>query len=76
MPHISVKCYPKHLTKAQLDAYVGDIARVTREHLKATDDVISVSYAEVPAEDWKSKVYDKEIKPNLATLAKKPGYEM
>ena len=41
-----------------------------------SDPVGAVSYAEVPAEDWKSKVYDKEIKPNLATLAKKPGYEM
>ena len=76
MPHISVKCYPKNLSKAQLDAYVADITRVTKEHLKATDDVISVSYAEVPAEDWKAKVYDTEIKPNLGTLAKKPGYEM
>ncbi len=76
MPHISVKCYPKNLTRDEIDAYVADIARVTKEHLKSSDAAISVSYAEVPAEDWKSKVYDTEIKPNLASLAKKPGYEM
>ena len=76
MPHISVKCYPKNLTKEQLDAYVADIVRVTGDRLGTPADAISVSYAEIPAEDWKDKVYDPEIKPNLGRLAKKPGYEM
>ena len=29
MPHISVKCHPKNITKAQLDAYAKDLAVVT-----------------------------------------------
>lgn len=76
MPHIAVKCYPRGLTKAQLDAFVADISRAVQTHLKAGDEYISVSYDEIPAEEWKSKVYDPEIKPNLSSLAKKPGYEM
>ena len=76
MPHISVKCYPKNLAPAELDAYVKELAAVTSKHLKADDSFISVDYAEIPAEEWKAKVYDPEIKARIDSLAKKPGYEM
>ena len=76
MPHISVKCYPKNLSEEELADYVRELAAVTSRHLKADDGYISVDYAEVPADEWKEKVYDPEIKARLDRLAKKPGYEM
>lgn len=76
MPHIAVKCYPRNLTKPQLDAFISDLEGVVQKHLKAGSEYISVSYDEIPADEWKAKVYDPVIKPNLDTLAKKPGYEM
>ncbi len=76
MPHISVKCYPKHLTKKEMEAFVEDLTHVAEKHLKATEDFVSISYQEIPAEQWKDEVYDKEIRLNMDQLAKKPGYEM
>lgn len=76
MPHINVKCYPKHLSEQQMKDFIADLTNVTQKHLKATEDSISISYEEIPAEQWKNEVFDKEIKPNIGKLAKDPGYDM
>ncbi|MEE3383973.1 MAG: tautomerase PptA [Prevotella sp.] len=76
MPHINVKCYPKHLTEKQMSDFVSELTQVIEKHLSATDESISISYEEIPAEQWKDQVFDKEIRPNMGTLAKKPGYDM
>jgi len=76
MPHINVKCYPKHLSEQQMKDFIADLTNVTQKHLNASEDSISISYEEIPAEQWKNKVFDKEIKPNIGKLAKDPGYDM
>lgn len=76
MPHINVKCYPKHLSEQQMKDFIADLTSLTQKHLNATDESISISYEEIPAEQWKDKVFDKEIKPNKGKLAKEPGYDM
>ena len=76
MPHINIKCYPKHLTENEMKSFITDLTQLTEKHLKASENYVSISYTEIPAEQWKEEVYDKEIRPNLGTLAKEPGYDM
>lgn len=76
MPHISIKGYPKNLSETELQGLSEAVCAVIREHLKTTDKSISIAYQEVEPEQWKSTVYDKEIKPALDSLLKQPGYEM
>lgn len=37
---------------------------------------ISISIEEVDPKDWKKQVYDREIKPKLDRLYKKPEYKL
>ena len=79
MPHINIKCYPKHLTENEMNSFITELTQLAEKHekhLKASENYVSISYTEIPAEQWKEEVYDKEIRPNLGTLAKDPGYEM
>lgn len=76
MPHIAIKGYPKNLSETELQNLSEAVCAVIREHLKTTDKSISIAYQEVEPEQWKAMVYDKEIKPVLDSLLKKPGYEM
>ena len=76
MPHINIKCYPKHLTENEMKAFVADLTQLAEKHLKATEEYISISYTEIPADKWKDEVFDKEIRPNIGKLAKDPGYNM
>ncbi len=76
MPHIDIKCYPKHLTESEMKAFITELTQVAGKHLKSGDDSISISYKEIPAEQWKAEVFDKEIRPNIGKLAKDPGYDM
>lgn len=76
MPHFNIKCYPKHLSDQEFKNFVDDLTQLAAKHLKAEEEYISINYTEIPAELWKDEVYDKEIKPNMEHLAKKPGYQM
>jgi 4-oxalocrotonate tautomerase len=76
MPHIDIKCYPKHLTPEQFKSFINELTALAVKDLKAQPSDVSINYTEIPAEDWKSEVYDKEIAPNMDYLAKKPGYTM
>ena len=76
MPHINIKCYPKHLTENEMKYFITELTQLAEKHLKASENYVSISYTEIPAEQWKEEVYDKEIRPNLGTLAKEPGYDM
>lgn len=75
MPHISIKCYPKHLSKEQFTRFTEELTTLVEKHLSASEGDISVDYREIPAEKWKD-VYDNDIKPRMEQLLKKPGYEM
>ncbi|RPH22515.1 tautomerase PptA [Buttiauxella warmboldiae] len=76
MPHITVKHYPRELTDEQKQALASDICAVLRKHFNSSDESLSVALTPVEKERWKEDVYDKEISPQLATLAKKPGYSL
>lgn len=76
MPHIDIKCYPKHLTTAEFDALIHDLTLLAVTHLHANEGDISINYTEVPAQEWKSRVWDREILPQIEHLAKKPGYTL
>lgn len=75
MPHISIKCYPKHLGDAQLARFSEELTALVCRHLSASDGDVSVDYREIPAEEWKT-VYDNDIRPRMDRLLKKPGYSM
>lgn len=76
MPHINIKCYPKHLTESEMKAFVEDLTQLAGKHLKSGEEYISISYTEIPADKWKDEVFDKEIRPNIDKLAKDPGSDM
>lgn len=76
MPHITVKHFPRELTDEQKQDLAADICEVLKKHFNSSDDSLSVALVPVEADRWKDDVYDKEIKPALDTLAKKPGYSL
>lgn len=76
MPHITVKYFPRELTDEQKQALAEDLSDVVKKHFSSKDASLSVALVPVAQERWKEDVYDKEIEPALATLAKKPGYSM
>jgi 4-oxalocrotonate tautomerase len=76
MPHIDIKCYPKHLSPAEFDAFIKDLTSLAERHLHANEGDISINYTEIPADQWKPLVWDREIAPQMQHLAKKPDYSM
>lgn len=75
MPHIDIKCFPRDLNAEQKQALADDLCAVLKQHLGASDSSLSVALTEIPANEWKDKVYDPIIKPALPELLKQPGYE-
>lgn len=75
MPHIVIKMHPGR-TKEQKDEMVKRLSKEMVELFGCKDEVISVSYEEVASDEWKEKVYDKDIKGKEDSLWKKPGYKM
>jgi 4-oxalocrotonate tautomerase len=75
MPHVIVKLWPGRSEEQKLqlaDAIVKDLVDI----MEASEGSVSVAIEEVPSGDWKSKVYDPDIKENWDRLYKKPGYSM
>jgi 4-oxalocrotonate tautomerase len=75
MPHIDIKCYPKHLSEGELNSLTEDLTKLLEQHLHVKYSDVSINYTEVQPDHWKADVWDKEIVPNMERLAKKPGYE-
>jgi 4-oxalocrotonate tautomerase len=76
MPHIDIKCYPKHLTNEQFEGFIKDLTALMQHHLHVQESDLSIRYTEVPDGQWKHDVWDAEIAPHMEHLAKKPGYQM
>ena len=75
MPHVIVKLWPgkSEEQKRQLaDAIVKDVVDI----MESSEGSVSVAIEEVPSNEWKSKVFDPDIKENWDRLYKKPGYSM
>jgi 4-oxalocrotonate tautomerase len=76
MPHIDIKCYPKHLSDQQFESFIKEMTALMQKHLHVAESDLSINYTEIPDGAWKADVWDKEIAPNMDHLAKKPGYQM
>lgn len=76
MPHLNLKYFPRNLNEQEKQELVNALAEVLKQHLNTADETISIEMHEVNPSDWKAQVYDPIIKPNLDSLAKKPGYEL
>lgn len=73
MPHINIKCYPGR-TEEQKKECAEKIAKAVSEALGCKMSSISVAINDVKQEEWKEKVWDTEIAPDMEKLYKKPGY--
>lgn len=75
MPHVIVKLWPgpSEQDKIRLaEAIVKDVV----EMVGVGEGSVPVAIEEVSSTDWKTKVYDPDIKKNMDKLYKKPGYSM
>ncbi len=75
MPHVIVKLWPGK-TETQKQEMTDKIVDAITSSLGYGDESVSVALEEISSSDWKSKVYDTDIKNDQGTLYKKPGYEM
>lgn len=73
MPHVIVKMYPTESEEIKIQL-AEEIARVIMKVANKPEAAISIAIEEVEESAWMDDVYDKEIKPNLEKLYKKPGY--
>lgn len=75
MPHIIVKLWPGK-SEAQKAQLADAIVQNAKEILSCGEESLSVAFEEIPADEWKEKVYDPEIVHAKGKLYKKPGYTM
>ena len=76
MPHINIKCCQKKLSEQELQAFADDLTAFASERLNTPAEFITIAYTEIPDDEWKEKVWDKEIEPNVENLLRKPEYDM
>ncbi|MBO4243381.1 MAG: tautomerase family protein [Clostridiales bacterium] len=73
MPHVVIKCFKgrtEETKKKCADKVAEDVAQILGCNLSS----VSVDIKEYDKEDWKPEVWDKEIKPRMEKLVKKPEY--
>lgn len=73
MPHVTVKIYPTGSEEIKTKL-AEEITRVIMTVVNKPEAAISIAIEEVEESVWMDEVYDKEIKPNMDKLYKKPGY--
>jgi Uncharacterized protein, 4-oxalocrotonate tautomerase homolog len=73
MPHVVVKMYPGN-SEEQKKELAKEITNSIMKIVNKPEAAVSVAIEEVPVDEWMDKVYDKEIRPNMEKLYKKPGY--
>ena len=74
MPHVDIKCYAGR-TYAQKKMLAAKITRDIAEIFETSEDSVSIASHDIPPENWKAQVWDKEIEPNRGKLCKEPGYD-
>lgn len=75
MPHVTVKLWPGKTERQKL-RLAEAISRDVVEILNFGSESVSVSFEEVPSEEWKDRVYLPEIVNGNSRLYKRPGYTM
>ena len=75
MPHVIVKLWPGR-SEEQKMLLAEEIVKDVMQIMEASEGSISVAIEEVSSGEWKTKVYDPEIKENWDKLYKKPAYSM
>lgn len=73
MPHVTVKMYPGN-SDIQKSKLAEEITKVVMSITNKPEAAISIAIEEVEESVWMEEVYDKEIKPKMEKLYKKPGY--
>ncbi len=73
MPHVTIKLYPTGSEEIKTKL-AEEITKVIMNVVNKPEAAISVAIEEVAESDWMEQVYDKDIKPNMDKLYKKPGY--
>jgi 4-oxalocrotonate tautomerase len=74
MPHVIVKLWPGK-SDAQKQRLADLITQNVIDVLHYGDESVSVAFEEIPAAQWKKKVYD-DLLRHPEILYKKPGYTM
>lgn len=72
MPHVEIKCFPGR-TEEQKIKCAEEVTKAITETMGCAASSVSVAIKEIDQDDWKEKVWDKEIAPD-SNLYKKPGY--
>jgi 4-oxalocrotonate tautomerase len=75
MPHVIVKLISGK-SETQKQRLAEAITREVAGILGYGDDSVSVSLEEIPADAWRSAVYEPDIIAKPDSLYKKPGYRM
>ena len=75
MPHVEVKCYPGR-TEEQKRKCAEKITKAIMETMGCDETSVSVAIKEIEKDDWKEKVWDKQIISEEEYLYKKPGYSV
>jgi len=75
MPHVVVKLWPGK-SREQKQRLANAIAADVMRELGYGEESVSVSFEEVPAAEWKERVYDPDISRRPGALFKRPGYSM
>lgn len=73
MPHVEIKCFAGRSEDQKLRC-AAEIADVIARTLGCKTSSVSVAIKDIPEEDWKTEVWDKDIVPGMEYLYKKPGY--
>lgn len=73
MPHIIVKLWPGRSEELK-QTVAKKLAEEAAKGLNSGIENISVSFEEIPQEEWKREVYKKDILDKPEQLYVKPGY--
>ncbi len=72
MPHVELKCFPGR-SEEQKQKCAEAITKAITENMGCDASSVSIAIKEIAKEDWKEKVWDKQIACD-DSLYKKPGY--
>ncbi len=73
MPHVEIKCYPGR-SEEQKTRCAEEVTKAIAETMGCDASSVSIAISEIGKEDWKEKVWDAQIAPEMDSLYKKPGY--